>query len=151
MIAGVFSISDVRPAQKEPLLRIIGLAFVVLLVGCINVDNICPHKPITQGVFGEILDSSGKLEQNVEVDIFSMLNGMKDAMFGSAETSRGGYQFRADPSDYFVCAKTVCATVTVPTGIVELSATDDATAGLTWNAPVAVPPAQAIGPCKFGE
>jgi hypothetical protein len=50
-----------------------------------------------------------------------------------------------------VCAKTVCSTITVPTGLVELSATDDANAGLTWNAPVAVPPAQSIGPCKFGE
>ncbi|HEX3697395.1 MAG TPA: hypothetical protein VH374_18615 [Polyangia bacterium] len=147
----MFSISDVRSARKEPLLRIIGLAFAVLLVGCINVDNICPHKPITQGVFGEILDSSGKLEQNVKVDIFSMLNGMKDMMFGSVQTSRGGYQFIANPSDYFVCAKTVCSTITVPTGLVELSATDDANAGLTWNAPVAVPPAQSIGPCKFGE
>ncbi|HEY2903319.1 MAG TPA: hypothetical protein VGL59_22235 [Polyangia bacterium] len=126
------------------------MALVALLVGCINVDTICPHKPITQGVFGEILDSSGKLEQNVQVDIFSMLNGMKDMMFGSVQTSRGGYQFLANPSDYFVCAKTVCATVTVPTGIVELSATD-ATAGLTWDAPVSVPPAQTIGPCKFGE
>jgi hypothetical protein len=44
---------------------------------------------------------------------------------------RGGYQFLADPSSYMVCAKTVCATVAVPTGIVESSAV--------------------IGPCKFGD
>ncbi len=40
--------------------------------------------------------------------------------------------------------------VTVPTGLVELSAVD-APSGLTWDAPVAVPPEQVIGPCKFGD
>ena len=102
------------------------------------------------------MDSSGVLEQNVEVDIFSMLNGMKDKMFGSAPTSRGGYQFTAQPSSYILCAKTVCTTITVPTGVVEYSATDattgaDAATGLTWDAPVSVPPAQMIGPCTWGN
>jgi hypothetical protein len=131
-------------------MKIIYLAFASLLFGCVNLDNICPHKPITQGVFGEILDSSGALEQNVGVDISTMLNGAKDMTFGTAQTSRGGYQFTALPGSYLLCAKTVCTTVTVPTGIVESSAVD-ATSGLTWDAPVAVPPAQTIGPCTFGK
>jgi len=130
-------------------MRIICLAFIVL-GGCVNVDTICPHKPITQGVFGEVLDSGGKLEQNVEVDIFTTLNGVQDMMFASAQTSRGGYQFNALPAPYILCSKGVCATVTVPTGLVELSAVD-AASGLTWDAPVAVPPAQMIGPCTFGN
>ena len=124
--------------------------FMVLLGGCVNINNICPHKPITQGVFGEILDPSGVLEQNVEIDIFTTLNGAKDMMFGGVQTSRGGYQFNALPGPYILCAKTVCATVTVPTGVVEFSALD-ATSGLTWDAPVEVPPAQMIGPCTFGN
>ena len=131
-------------------MRFICLVIVALLAGCVNVDTICPHKPITQGVFGEILDSSGTLEQNVEVDIFGILNGVKDAMIASAQTTRGGYQFNMNPSTYFVCAKTVCTQVAVPTGLVELSAVD-ASSGLTWNAPIAVPPAQTIGPCTFGS
>jgi hypothetical protein len=61
------------------------------------------------------------------------------------------YRFYVLPAPYILCAKNVCATVvTVPTGLVEFSA-HDATAGLTWGAPVTVPPAQAIGPCKFGN
>jgi len=124
---------------------------MLTLVGaCINVSNICPHKPITQGVFGEIVDSSNTLEQNIEVDIYTTLNGMKDTMLASAQTTRGGYEFNVNPAPYILCAKTVCATVTVPTGLVELSAVD-AAAGLTWDAPAAVPPEQIIGPCKFGD
>jgi len=130
--------------------RIIGLFVVAFLGGCVNLDNICPHKPITQGVFGQIVDSSGTNEENVEVDIFSIVNGAQGMMFGGVQTSRGGYQFLANPSSYMLCAKTVCATVTVPTGIVESSAVD-ATSGLTWDAPVAVPPDQTIGPCQFGD
>jgi hypothetical protein len=130
--------------------RITALVIVALVGGCVDVNGICPHKPITQGVFGEVDDASGTLEQNVEVDIFTILNGVKDTMFGSAQTTRGGYQFKVDPSSYILCAKTVCATVTVPTGLVELSAVD-AASGLTWNAPVSVPPAQTIGPCTFGN
>jgi hypothetical protein len=127
------------------------LALVTLLFGCINVDNICPHKPITQGVFGEITDSNGTLEQNVEVDVFGTLNGAQANMIGSAETTRGGYEFHLNPSPaYMLCAKTVCTTVAVPTGLVEVSAVDAAT-GLTWDAPVAVPPDHMIGPCKFGD
>jgi hypothetical protein len=38
----------------------------------------------------------------------------------------------------------------VPTGLVEFSAVD-AASGLTWDAPVAVPPAQMIGPCTYGN
>jgi hypothetical protein len=132
-------------------MRITCLAFVALLLGCVNVDNICPHKPITQGVFGEITDSSGALEQNVEVDISTMLNGVKVMTFGTAQTSRGGYQFNASAGTYILCAKTTsCTTIAVPTGLVESSAVD-AAAGLTWDAPVAVPPDQMIGPCKFGN
>jgi hypothetical protein len=129
------------------------LLFVILglLANCTpNVDTICPHKPITQGVFGEILDASGTLEQNVQVDIYGILNGVQDAKIASAQTSRGGYQFNMNPSTYIVCAKTVCTQVVVPTGLVELSAVD-ASSGLTWNPPVAVPPAQTIGPCTFGN
>jgi hypothetical protein len=130
--------------------RILIFATLAFLVGCPDLSTICPHKPITQGVFGEIVDANDTLEQNVQVDIFTMLNGAKDMMFGSAQTSRGGYQFNALPGTYMVCAKTVCGTVTVPTGIVELSAVDAPT-GLTWDAPVSVPPDQMIGPCKFGS
>lgn len=131
-------------------MRIIGPIVLALLAGCVNINNICPHKPITQGVFGEIVDSTGTLEQNVEVDIFSILNGVQDTMIASAQTTRGGFQFNVLPSSYILCAKTVCTTITVPTGLVESSAID-ATAGLTWDAPVAVPPDQAIGPCMFGN
>jgi|SRR5450432_1158437 len=131
-------------------MRILFFGTLTFLVACVDLSTICPHKPIVQGVFGEIVDANNTLEQNVEVDIFTILNGAKDMMFGSAQTSRGGYQFMATPGTYMVCAKTVCATVTVPTGIVELSAVD-ATAGLTWDAPVSVPPDQMIGPCKFGS
>jgi hypothetical protein len=130
--------------------RIIGLFVVAFLGGCVNLDNICPHKTITQGVFGEIADSSGTNEQNVEVDIYTIVNGAQGTMFGGVQTSRGGYQFNADAGSYMVCAKTVCTTVDVPTGIVEESAVD-ATSALTWDAPVAVPPDQMIGPCKFGD
>lgn len=127
------------------------LTFGALLGGCINVNNICPHKPITQGVFGEITDSSGALEQNVEVDVYGTLNGAQANKIASAETTRGGYQFDllASPA-YMLCAKTVCTTIAVPTGLVEVSAVD-ATVGLMWDAPVAVPPDQVIGPCKFGD
>lgn len=131
-------------------MRIICLAAVALLVGCINPDNICPHKEITQGVFGEVVDANGTLEQNIEVDIWTILNGAQDMMIGNVETTRGGYQFNVTPSMYQLCSKTVCTTVTVPTGIVEQSAVD-APAGLTWDPPVAVPPAQTIGPCTFGN
>ena len=131
-------------------MRFIFFVLVGLVANCVNIDNICPHKPITQGVFGEILDANGTLEQNVEVDIYGILNGVQDAKIASAQTSRGGYQFNMNPSTYIVCAKTVCTQVTVPTGLVELSAVD-VSSGLTWDAPVAVPPAQAIGPCTFGS
>ena len=132
-------------------MRITRLAFVALLFGCVNVNNICPHKPITQGVFGEITSSTGALEQNVEVDVFATLNGAQANKIASVETTRGGYQFNllASPA-YMLCAKTVCTTIAVPTGIVEVSAVD-AASGLTWDAPVTVPPDQMIGPCKFGD
>ena len=79
------------------------------------------------------------------------MDGMtKDTLVGGAQTTRGGYEFTVNPSTYILCAKTVCAAVMVPTGLVELSAVD-AAAGLTWDAPVAVPPDQVIGPCKFGN
>jgi hypothetical protein len=122
----------------------------VILVGCVDVNNICPHKPITQGVFGEVDDSSGTLEQNIEVDVYEIMNGMQSTMIGSAETTRGGYEFNLNPSMYILCSKTVCTTVTVPTGLVEVSAVD-AAAGLTWDSPVAVPPEQMVGPCTFGS
>ena len=132
--------------------RIFSLFTLTFLAACIpDLSTICPHKPITQGVFGEIVDSSNTLEQNVEVDLFTMLNGVQSttATF-TTETTRGGYQFSVSPATYILCSKTVCSPVTVPTGIVELSAVD-AASGLTWDAPVAVPPAQTIGPCTFGN
>jgi hypothetical protein len=131
-------------------MRILLFATLTFLVGCVDLSTICPHKPIMQGVFGEVVDANNALEQNVEVTISTILNGAKGTMFGDVHTSRGGYQFMALAGTYMVCAKTVCATVTVPTGLVELSAVD-ATAGLTWDAPVLVPPDQMIGPCKFGS
>jgi hypothetical protein len=134
--------------------RIIGLVVLAFLGGCVNLDTICPHKTITQGVFGEIADSTGANEQNVEVTIFSMVNGAQGNMFGDVQTTRGGYQFMCGASSYILCAKTICTTIVVPTGIVEESAVDpaaDAGSVLTWDAPVAVPPDQMIGPCKFGD
>lgn len=141
--------------SAKSLRQVVQMGFIFFVVvglfaNCVNVDSICPHKPITQGVFGEILDSSGTLEQNVQVDIYGILNGVQDAKIASTQTTRGGYQFNMNPSTYIVCAKTVCTPVAVPTGLVELSALD-ASSGLTWDAPIAVPPAQMIGPCTFGN
>ena len=123
----------------------------LFLVACVDLSTVCPYgdKITTQGVFGQIVGSGNANEENIEVQIFTILNGQKDMMFGSAMTGRAGYQFGATPSMYMVCAKTVCATVTVPTGVVELSAIDATT--LTWDAQVAVPPAQTIGPCTWGD
>jgi len=128
------------------------LATLILLAGCSpDLSTVCPNKPITQGVFGEIVDSSDTLEQNVEVDLYTITNGVQGAQpAATRQTTRGGYQFDVNPSTYNLCAKTVCAPVTVPTGLVEFSAVD-AAAGLTWNAAVAVPPAQTIGPCTWGN
>jgi hypothetical protein len=132
--------------------RIFGLATLILLAGCSpDLSTICPHKPITQGVFGEVVDSNDTLEQNVEVDLYTMTNGVQATMpTATRQTNRAGYQIDVSPSMYILCAKTVCAPVTVPTGLVEFSAVDGA-AGLTWDAPVAVPPAQTIGPCTWGN
>lgn len=134
-------------------MRIICLASL-LLVGCLTPDlsKICPHKTaITHGLFGGIFDVTGAVEENVEVDLYTTLNGVQDTLGASAETNRGGYELQVLPSIYILCAKTVCSPpVTVPTGLVELSATDDTVSGLTWDAPVPVPPAQKIGPCTYG-
>jgi hypothetical protein len=130
--------------------RIIALAGLAVLGSCVDLSTICPKQPITQGVFGEIVDGSGTLEENIEVDAYSLLNGMQDALIGSAETTRGGFQFNLLPSEYELCANTVCTQITVPTGLVEYSAVDGA-GGLTWDTPVAVPPEETIGPCTWGS
>jgi hypothetical protein len=134
--------------------RILGLAALVLLVGCLTPDlsKICPYKStITQGVFGAIEDANNAVEENVEVDLYTFTNGVQDATAAvTVQTTRAGYQLNVDPSTYNLCAKSVCATVTVPAGLVELSAAD-AASGLTWDTPVAVPPAQTIGPCTWGN
>ena len=97
------------------------------------------------------MDSNNVLEQNVEVDLYTMTNGVQAATpTATRQTNRGGYQIDVDPSTYNLCAKGVCAPVTVPTGLVEFSAVDGVS-GLTWDAPVAVPPAQTIGPCTWGN
>jgi hypothetical protein len=123
-----------------------------LLVGCSpDLSKICPEKPITQGVFGEIVDSNNMVEQDVQVALYTITNGVQDTVPAiSGPTNRAGYQISVDPSTYVLCAKTVCAQVTVPTGLVELSAVD-AASGLTWDAPVAVPPAQTIGACTWAN
>ncbi len=133
-------------------MRTFDLAALILLAGCTpDLSTICPNKPITQGVFGEIVDSNNTLEQNVQVDLYTMTNGVQATTPAvTRQTTRGGYQMNVDPSTYILCAKTVCAPVTVPTGLVEFSAVD-AAAGLTWDAPVAIPPAQTIGPCTWGN
>lgn len=132
-------------------MRIYSLATLILLVGCSpDLSTICPNKTNTQGVFGEVLDANNVLEQNVQIDLYTMTNGVQDATPAvTRQTNRGGYQMNVTPSTYNLCAKNVCAPVTVPTGLVEMSAVDGAS-GLTWNAPVAVPPAQTIGPCTWG-
>ncbi len=132
-------------------MRIFALATLVFLAACVDLAKVCPNKPITQGVFGEIVDSTNTLEENVPVELHTITNGVQDtAPLATHPTTRGGYQFNVDPSTYYVCAKTVCAQVMVPTGVVELSAID-ATSGLTWDTSVPVPPAQTIGPCTWGN
>ncbi len=134
-------------------MRTIGLLALVFLAACVpDLSTICPHKTsITQGVFGGIVDSNGTQEENVEVDLYTIENGVQSATATfTVETTRGGYELNVTPSTYILCAKTVCAMVTVPTGLVELSAVD-AASGLTWDAPVAVPPAQMVGPCTYGD
>ena len=134
-------------------MRIIGLFTLVFLAACVpDLSTICPHKTsITQGVFGGIVDSNNTQEQNVEVGLYQIENGVQNATATfTTETTRGGYEFNVTPSTYILCAKSVCGTVTVPTGIIEFSAVD-APSGLTWDAPVAVPPAQMVGPCTYGN
>jgi hypothetical protein len=132
-------------------MRAVPVVLATLLAACVpNLNDICPYgkKQITQGVFGEIL-SDNALEQNVEVDVYSVLNGVKDNQFGSADTSRGGYQFDVNAGMCIVCAKGACsAPIAVPTGVVEVSGTDTGST-VTWDAPVAVPPSQTIGPCTW--
>ena len=133
--------------------RILGLLTLTFVAACVpDLSTICPHKSsITQGVFGGIVDSNNTQEQNVEVDLYTMENGVQSATAAAtAETTRGGYELDVSPSTYILCAKSVCGTVTVPTGLVEFSAVD-AASGLTWDAPVAVPPAQMVGPCTYGN
>lgn len=134
-------------------MRILGLFTVVFLTACVpDLSTICPHKTsITQGVFGGIVDANNTQEQNVEVGLYLIENGVQSATATfTTQTTRGGYEFDVTPSTYILCAKTVCGTVTVPTGLVEFSAVD-AASGLTWDAPVAVPPAQMVGPCTYGN
>ena len=102
-------------------MRLIGLLTLIFLAACVpDLSTICPHKPITQGVFGEIVDASNTLEQNVEVDLYTMLNGVQSpTAAATTETTRGGYQLDVSASTYILCAKSVCGTVTVPTGLVE--------------------------------
>jgi hypothetical protein len=133
--------------------RIFGLLTLTFLAACVpDLSTICPHKTsITQGVFGGIVDANNAQEQNVEVDLYTMENGVQSATATfTTETTRGGYELNVSPSTYILCAKSVCGTVTVPTGLVEFSAVD-AASGLTWDAPVAVPPAQMVGPCTYGN
>ena len=125
------------------------LALLVFTAGCPDLDTICPYKTISQGVFGEVVNEGGTLEQNVKVDIYTILNGVQGTLVASMQTSRGGYQFNMLPGTYSLCAKSVCTPVTVPEGLIGMSAVD-AAAGLTWQAPVTVPPKQMIGPCAFG-
>ena len=134
-------------------MRTFGLLTLISLAACVpDLSTICPHKTsITQGVFGGIVDSNNAQEQNVEVDLYTMENGVQSATATfTTETTRGGYEFNVTPSTYILCAKTVCATVTVPTGLVELSGVD-ANSSFMWDAPVAVPPAQMVGPCTYGS
>jgi hypothetical protein len=131
-------------------MRIFGLVTFACLTACVDLSTICPYKaPVTQGVFGEITDSTGAIEEGVEVDLYTLENGEQDNLVGSASTGRAGYQFQVNASTYELCAKTVCAQVMVPTGVVEFSAADSGS-GVTWDQPVAVPPAQTIGPCTWG-
>jgi hypothetical protein len=133
--------------------RIIGLFTLLFVAACVpDLSTICPHKSsITQGVFGGIVDSNNAQEENVEVDLYTMLNGVQSTTAAAtAQTTRGGYELGVSPSTYILCAKTVCATVVVPTGLVELSGVD-ANSSFMWDAPVAVPPAQMVGPCTYGN
>jgi len=133
--------------------RLIVLFAVTFLAACVpDLSTICPYKnTITQGVFGGIMDGNNAVEENVQVDLYTMLNGVQSTTAAATtKTGRGGYQLDVDPSTYILCAKTVCATVTVPTGLVELSGVD-AGSSFMWDAPVAVPPAQTIGPCTYGN
>lgn len=128
----------------RPLYLVLTLTFA-----CVDLSTICPYHEITQGVFGEIDDSSG-LEQNVNVEAFGILNGAQGNLIGSADTTRGGYQFNLNPSMYMICSKGTCTTVTVPTGLVEQSGMDTG-AAVTWDPPAAVPPDVTVGSCKYGD
>jgi hypothetical protein len=130
--------------------RIIGLAAFTLLVGCVDLSTVCPSKPTTQGLFGEIVDDNNVLEENVEVDLYLISNGTQGALVTSHETTRGGFQFAVNPATYQLCSGGVCTNVVVPTGVVEQSGVD--TGGVvTWDAPAAVPPEVTIGPCTWGS
>jgi hypothetical protein len=132
------------------MMRPVYLVLLSVMFGCVDLSTICPYHEITQGVFGEVVDSTGTLEQNVEVEAFGIENGSQGSLIGSAATTRGGYQFKLNPSMYMICAEGTCTTVTVPTGLVELSGTDTG-AAVTWESPAAVPPDQSVGPCKYGD
>ncbi len=126
------------------------LPFLLFLGACVDLSTICPYKPITQGVFGEVVDASNKLEENIPVDAYTTMNGAKGTLIATHNTTRGGYQFNLLPAMYLLCAKTVCTLVTVPTGLVELSAVDGADA-LTWDAPAAVTSTQMVGSCTYAN
>lgn len=131
-------------------LPLASLGALILLGSCVpDLSTVCPYKEITQGVFGEIDDSSGKLEKGVEVSIYTLVNGQQDALVASGKTTRGGFQFKMDPSTYQLCVKGVCTNVVVPTGLVEQSGVDAAT--FTWSPPVTSPSTTTVGSCTYGE
>ena len=131
-------------------MRTILIGLVVVLAGCPDLSTICPNKEITQGVFGSINDGTGDVEQGVEVTAFEIENGMQGSQIAMFATTRGGFQFNLLASTYMLCAKSTCTNIVVPTGLVEQEATDTGS-GVFWMAPVAVPPAQTIGPCTWGD
>jgi hypothetical protein len=90
-----------RRVGLERDMRVVSLAALVLVAGCITPDlsKICPYKAtITQGVFGGIFDASGAVEESVKVDLYTTLNGVQGTLGASAQTTLAGYQLHVDPA-----------------------------------------------------
>ncbi|HEY1548055.1 MAG TPA: hypothetical protein VGG28_09545 [Kofleriaceae bacterium] len=122
----------------------------MVLAGCPDLSTICPNKEITQGVFGSIDDGTGGVEEGVEITAFEIVGSAQGPQIAMFATTRGGFEFNLLASTYMLCAKGDCTNVVVPTGLVEQPGTDTGS-GVFWMAPVAVPPAQTIGPCTWGD
>jgi hypothetical protein len=51
-----------------------------------------------RGVLGKTVDGNNAIEENVAVDLYTVLSGQKDAKAFSTPTTRAGDQFNVNPS-----------------------------------------------------